>query len=595
MQIDDHLALIPEHIYNLIAQNKFSEAIQSCQNEGIKTAFIEERIRQCAQKAHDSFEKCEYEQSIESYISTIGFIDPSIVLWHFIEPHLSIHLTNYLIELHKRGFANKSHTGLLFLLFRNSDAKHKLQEFILLLKEAKEKSNLNIQILKKKKNNNNELELDPLIKTFHAGAAIDALIENEMEKEALEIAWILDSPIHIVSLLINYKHDYTEAANQISKHSNDHLGRLMLMQFGPLIMEYEDKNTIKIIEIATTIWCSQYKGKDDEYLKLFSSKPIACYTFLKSIINFKPTTLLANTLIAMVIPRDFETRSEFYGLPSIASEQLARDYIRNDKLPYDADYLIRVCSETKFISGSILLLEKQNRFHDIVVLLINQKKSEILQDWIKKNPLIPDEDWVEIFHYFVRVDGWLSLPQNQDSIGLIQFIIKNTLKTIPIASILEELSNNDFIPIDVVRDLLDRECKEISKKLIKEEELNIILNQEMKIIDEKINELEEKEISFSPKDCDACSGKLDRHFIGFMCKHMFHVGCANKNGDEYFCPICGYSKSPFLLNNNNNLDDDEFGLNELINLNENNFDIDLNSNDLLDQIVDLIKKGFLDE
>jgi len=577
----------PRHIYDLLVQKRYLEAKNAALREGLKIDLIDQEVQSIASKALESFEKYEYEESIDYYISTIGFLDPSIVLWHFIEPHLSIHLTNYLIELHKRGFANKSHTGLLFLLFRNSDAKHKLVEFTALLRSAKEKSKATSQISGKKATN--DTEVDPLISCFDSNAAIDALIENEMMKEALEISWILESPKHIVSLLITYKRDYIEAANQIYKHCNHYLGRPMLMEYGPFILEEDEKCIPKIVEIATLIWSSQYRGQDEDYLKLFSTKPHACYSFLKSIVNSDPTPLLANTLIAMVVPRDPEAKSEFFGLPGVANEQLARDYIRNDKLKYDPDHLIRVCSEARFHSGMILLLEKQGRLHDIVMLLVSEKKSIMLMEWCIKNPHIPSDDWVEIFHYFAKIDGWISLPQNSESIALMQFIIKNTLKTLPIAAVLEELSNNDMIPIEIIRDFFEQECKLIEKSQKEEESKHAYLKSELDTIDEKIEELEEKDISFSPKDCDMCKGKLERHLIGFMCKHMFHVGCAGKKGDMYYCPLCGCTETPYET-----VDEVENNLNMLIN-EDISESLDLSQNDLLDQITKLIKSGFLDQ
>ena len=60
---------------------------------------------------------CTLPTETDEYIATIGLIDSSIVLCKFIDPHLSVYLIKYLLELHKRGRANEIHTKLLFNLF----------------------------------------------------------------------------------------------------------------------------------------------------------------------------------------------------------------------------------------------------------------------------------------------------------------------------------------------------------------------------------------------------------------------------------------------------------------------------------------------
>ena len=569
---------IPENIQLLVKEKKYIEARKACQLANIDYTFLTQIVNDCQDQALKLFNKKEYEQSIKYYILTIGFVDPSIVLWHFIVPHLSIHLTNYLIELHKSGYANSSHTGLLFLLFRNSDARNKLQEFISLLKDATTKYKI-----EQRRNSEKKLpppEPEPLIKCFDAGAAIDALIENEMEKEALEIAWTLDSTQHIVSLLITYKKDYVEAANQIKKNQYEGIGRRLLMQYGPILME-EDENTRGIItKVARDIWCSQNPGQDKDFLQLFQNQPDCCFQFLKSIINNKPTPLLATTLIAMVIPRKSESKSDFFGLPRIASEQLARDYIQNPRLQYDYDHLLRVCAEAKFISGMILLLERQGRLHDITSLLISHNESKMLREWCNKSPQIPDEDWVEIFRYFSRAEGWKTLPNNAEGLNFMKLVIKNASKTMPLAALVKSLSSNP-IPLDLVRNELVTEYKTIQDQLEKQKKLNEQLTLELKKIDDEIADLEENEKSFTPSGCAKCRQKLEKHFIAFMCGHIYHTHCAGISEDgHYYCPQCGDCTSP-------ELDTDEFA--------DNQTRIDLSKSDLLPQIIDMIYQGALDQ
>ena len=98
-------------------------------------------------------------------------------------------------------------------------------------------------------------------------------------------------------------------------------------------------------------------------------------------------------------------------------------------------------------------------------------------------------------------------------------------------------------------------------------------------IDAEINKLEENEISFTPSGCAKCRQKLEKHFIGFMCQHIFHTQCAGCEDGHYFCPICGDCTSPDLPP----LDDDNL-----------DSSIDTSKSDMLPQIISMISEGVLD-
>lgn len=559
-------AILPEQLDKLLTAKKYLEALKFCQAEKIDTSIVTKAAQECANSAHSFFENREYETSIRLYMCTIGFTDPSIVLWHFNAPHLSIHLTNYLIELHKAGYANKSHTGLLFLLFRNHDAKSKLEDFISMLREAKA--------------NSQNPESNPLLQNFDAGAAIDSLLTNEMDEEALEIARIIESPQHIVSLLITYKKDYLGAAKILQNSMNSDMGRKMLMDFGPILLKNDEKTHEIVTEVAKKIWLSPKRGNNEDYLKLYQSQPECCFKFLKSIVGQPLPAVFGTTLIAMVIPKKGEIKSNFFGQPKIATEHLAFEYIKNDDIKYDPDFLLRVCEESKFTKGMILILEKQGRLHDITTFLISNNESQHLREWCINSPHIPDEDWVEIFQYFSQPEGWNNLIQSQEGLDFMKKVIENASRTMPLAVLVKNLSKNQT-PLDLVRKELINEYEKIQNGIEIEKTKNEKLREELLEIDRKLLDLEEKDVQFDPlAGCSWCEQRLDKNFIAFMCNHMVHDKCAKMKDGEYYCPICGYCDSPELPPQPDS---------------GKNFTIDTSKHDLLDQVVGMISSGFLDQ
>jgi hypothetical protein len=63
--------------------------------------------------------------------------EPSVVLYRFFQSHQTRYLAQYLVELHKRGYANTDHTKLLFTPFSLHEQRARLCNFIGYLREAK--------------------------------------------------------------------------------------------------------------------------------------------------------------------------------------------------------------------------------------------------------------------------------------------------------------------------------------------------------------------------------------------------------------------------------------------------------------------------
>ena len=153
----------------------------------------------------------------------------------------------------------------------------------------------------------------------------------------------------------------------------------------------------------------------------------------------------------------------------------------------------------------------------------------------------------------------------------------------PLAALVKSLSSNP-IPLDLVRNELVTEYSSIQDELEKQRQRNAELTAELQKIDEEIADLEENEKSFTPSGCTKCRQKLEKHFIAFMCGHIYHTHCAGISEDgHYYCPQCGDCTSPDLE------------LEELENAKEAPTQIDLSKSDLLPQILDMIYKGALDQ
>jgi hypothetical protein len=215
-----HLAEYPPEIAGCLQGHQYSEAIDLCTAQGLNYSSILEEVRAEVGRAIEALDE-NPQTSINMFITTIGVIEPSNVLWRFFQPNQTRYLAQYLIELHKRGYANGDHTKLLFTLFHLQEQRSHLEEFIEYLRQAKEMEpilrdsdqegggfSLFGKRKKKKRSPNSMLRF---IDNFKASTAVDTLIENDMETEAFEISKIMAVSKQIVSLLITSQGNFADA------------------------------------------------------------------------------------------------------------------------------------------------------------------------------------------------------------------------------------------------------------------------------------------------------------------------------------------------------------------------------------------------
>ncbi|KAI8973574.1 hypothetical protein BDF20DRAFT_907097 [Mycotypha africana] len=76
------------------------------------------------------YNKGNYDGAMEQYIRTIGQLEPSYIIRKFLDAQRIYNLTNYLQELHSKGFANADHTTLLLNCYTKLKDVARLDEFI---------------------------------------------------------------------------------------------------------------------------------------------------------------------------------------------------------------------------------------------------------------------------------------------------------------------------------------------------------------------------------------------------------------------------------------------------------------------------------
>jgi hypothetical protein len=556
----------PPDIVAALQNKQYSDAIEMCKAQSFNLSPIQEALRADVDNANRALDADDPEAAIDIYITTIGVIDPSNVLCRFFQPNWTRFLTRYLVELHKRGFATEHHTKLLFNLFHHAEERPRLTEFIDSLRQAKEAkqkfleeeraSSSGIAAFfggkKKKATATGDIRF---FDSFKASAAVDALIENDMEVEASQISEIMSLSKQIVKLLIS-QGQFEEAAQVISRRVLEDGGRAMLLDYGPALLAHGEQRDIAICQVivsaAIHYWVEEKDDVDDQaFVTLFWGFPCSARDFLSKVVQDRPTPLFVNTLIELVIPRKApdepdEAVGQFFGHPAVVNPDFALSFIRNPLIPFDdINPLLFICTEVGFLNGVIALLKRGQRNSDLAALFVARDMANELYNWILEEPKLESDDWLLVLRYFAgqKTKSEEKLHYSRD-VTFMHSIVSKVLQTRSLFALIEELCQNDVVVFEVLQDKFAEELNQLVRQLNAEEAQHKALSEELQKLDSEINLLETEDIEFKPLYCDQCGQKLSMPYVGFFCRHKIHEHCCAQADGHPSCPLCPYEASP---------------------------------------------------
>ena len=612
----------PPEVERLLQSRRFSDAIEYCKMRSIPYGAIIDKVHEVAEYANSVLnDEKNAQKSINLYITTIGIVEPSAILCRFFSPYLTRYLTQYLIELHFRGYAKEPDTRLLFSLFYHKEQRGDLENFIYNLERAKDFINstknkmpqIQARPMKKKKeklkfNKEKKIKQNDLfyefqrksrfINNFKAVAAVEILVENEMDDYALKISKLFDVSKQIIDIMINKDaasnaerlENYKKATETIAKKIFSQEGKSLLMEFGPKLMRGDNEIGQLIENLAVQLWCDPNEHDDISFVKLFWGCPVHFKGFLEKAIHSKPTSLFVNSYIELLIPQNYlfkdhfnknEKRSLIYMDNNvITNKKKVLEFIQDKSIPIDdINPLLFICTELNFIEGTIALLRRSNRLSDVISILISHNMTDLLIRWVNSKPELDGEDWVNILRYFISNEAGASNDSKRKAMLKDNAFMKNVLtkamRARPLFALIKEISENPDIEFDVIMNELNSEIDGVISQLDIEEGKHSNLVNELKSIENEINSLEADDFEFKPKFCDKCRGRLYTPYAGFFCGHNFHLDCCEKIRNDYFCPLCHIKQS----DNHSNQTQPQIHL-------------DNNVNDLLEPTVQLIESGY---
>lgn len=540
-----------EKFETFFTKKYFDDALLYAKNLGL----TEEQMSEISKKhAQYEFSKGRYDRSIEEYIKTIKYYEPSIIIQKFLDKSKFNYLIKYLETVVENYTPNnmdlegcKNYTTLLLHCYIIQAEINKLQDFIdrkgqifsedlmkVVIDVCIETDNPDIGLsLAKKQNMTYEYIFIMLTKLKEYEKVIDIL--EDPEKYELKI-----TNEEKVELYLKFADYYL-----IDKNNEDDINE-----------EKEEENYSDKFFESVLKFIEKYK-KDlnkDDIVKLIE-------LFLDNDKYFKKLFEILGSYDLNYSKEIIHRRIQLY-LLDIESDKKNKDakkrilsLLKNPKYisKYDSQYLLMLFKTNHFLEG-IETISEINKFNqDLLSIYIQKNDFEKIINICKNFGNKELSFWGTSLNYFLNKN--LRKKKKPDEIKIINKYFELFLD--------ELLKSKIMTPIDVLDMINEKNC-DIGYDLLNKFMINAMNNEIDSIEDKKsifneyeikinnvcdnIKELKTKAYTFNLNKCCECGNEIDLPYYAFYCGHAIHKTCLNSNSknDKIDCPKCKEGKKGVL-------------------------------------------------
>ena len=517
----------------------------------------EEKISEISKKqAQYEFSKGHYDRSIEEYIKTINYYEPSLVVQKFLEKSKFNFLIKYLEAIVDNFSPDnmdieecKNYTTLLLHCYIMQEEINKLKNFIDRKGEFFSKDLMKVVI-------------DVCIETDNADIALSIAKKHNMIYEHLiimltklnehqKVIEILEKPEKFefklsnkekVELYLKFADYYLldkkqEQENEEDladeKEENENADKFFDSVTGFIEQNKKnlDKNDInKLIELFMDT---------DRYFKILFEK-IGTYN-----LNYNKELIHRRIQLFLDDIEQQKKNKDKTGVTKYKTDLI--NLLQNEKYQqkYDSQYLIMLFKTNHFLEG-IEVISQINKYNqDLLSIYMKKNDFEKIINICKNFGSKELSFWGTSLNYFLGKE--LRKKMKPDEIDILNKYFQEFLI---------ELLKSKIMPAIDVLDMINEQNCDISYNILNqfmrstmEEEINSIEEKKNKYTeyDNNINnvcysikELKTKAKLFNISVCCECGGNVDLPYYAFYCGHALHKSCLNENNKEEIieCPRC---------------------------------------------------------
>uniref|UniRef100_A0A914YIW2 Vacuolar protein sorting-associated protein 11 homolog n=1 Tax=Panagrolaimus superbus TaxID=310955 RepID=A0A914YIW2_9BILA len=447
------------------------------------------------------YKRGDFQNAIQQYIETIGYLEPSHVIEKFIHGTRAVQLATYLEALHKRSAATENHTLLLLGAYLKMGSKDKVEDFV------------------EKATHYNDLDVEEAVKLLRAGGYYE---------QASKMATAFNRVLLIFAILVEDLRSFDEAIAQLGQIEGKQFFEV-LDAYGLTLLQYKEAEVIETVKKAV-------KSEETDVkvlVKLLNSHPkYLKILYEKAHDNVRRNVVLRNAVLEHTLER---MKTSEQGI-----DQEAEDLIFELVDPSNYDNALRLGQLQSYSPLVIYVLRKQQRYDELLRYLLRDGEiNDIIEEC--NNKMIKDL-WIELITF-------LSKKKDLDEDYVVELLEKvtkaNLVHPLVITNI---LSRNENLAVGCVKKYLEQWLATENEKI----------KENTKIIEENVkksNELE-KQIHIYDEDvqifqalrCAVCDLPLQMPAVHFMCKHSYHSHCYESYSDQHDrCPACASTETETLM------------------------------------------------
>ena len=497
-------------------------------------------------KAHAEYlyEKGDFKKSIEQYILTINYLDPTYVIPKFLEDPNKKYLIIYLEELQKNNnFKSKCNpnrfqdfTGLLLNCYIKEKHIDKLKNFV----------------------EKNKIKDEATIRT-----AIDVCKDTNNIDLAFSIAKNNNMEDICIQILIDIKKSYKESLRFINEIKDIKRKFKVLINYGKKLLE--EKEFIKetdgtITNLVDNIIKIKNNNPDDVRLAGMKLEQIA------SIYLTKENKVNLEKLLEKIMNEDANCpkpiilrRIELYMENYLEKEKQAKnsgkeyadkikDIIRKYKNNLDINYLLMLFKISGFDEGLSELGKIINLEQDLLQIYMEKKDydkiNQTCKDLMKetKDKKLKINSWLKALNFYIDISN--ESNYNELSVYIIE-VLDNLAKQenfspLNLLDIIKNASNdkNKVIEMKVLRKFLKDWIEQKKDSLENDKRITEENTKEIEKYEKNVKDMKMSSKTFNVSKCSSCKGSLEMPFVYFICGHAYHQNCLDDYDGHFECIVC---------------------------------------------------------
>jgi vacuolar protein sorting-associated protein 11 len=541
---------IDEKLNDLYKKHMYNVALKIVANTPIDSRLIYKKF------GDHLYSKGDYNQAVQQYIETIGYLDSSRVILKFLDAQCTSHLASYLEVYHRHPEAEVStdHTTLLIDCFTKMHADEKLRNFI----------GYNATNLYRTKK--------PL--TFDVQTAIVVLRDADYASEALFLAKKHGQHLAYIQIQLEVLENWEEALYYVKNISLSDAGTALKI-YGKLLLNKLPRETTDMLKEMCTRKDENNKLHCEKFISLYVNHPFELKRFLWHVIKGpvddshivgSSSKLVWNTLIELCLRQDLTNNNNTQNNPldrtsslkPSPSRKLLQSHAASSNNSLDEKEYKRVVDETmsllrdpdaKYDGDHTLVCVQQARCHEALLYLYEKRKmfDMMMQHYMdtgnnravintcrkvgNRNPNL----WVKVLTHFASMESPECDPY---IIQILQSI--SVSKILPPLLVVNILSKNTELPISIIQDYISDQLTQsiqivsnVSKEIVR-------LKNDTKEIRSNISAQKTQGKVFQNNKCNLTEQSLEFPTVHFMSGYSYSVDNVPDNEGGLECPI----KSP---------------------------------------------------